>query len=235
MNVTNKPILFSGEMIRALLDGRKTQTRRVVKEYTIIRLSDRHGFATAGARHLSEKETPGYIYAETKEHQSIIGIPCPYGKPGDLLWVREAMCWHNDWLCYNADKTPIENMKCDKNFRGTVMPSIFMPKIYSRITLLIKDIRVERVQDISEQDAKFEGATLFNDIPMIRSSARPPRWSMENPHNTDQCLSSPYYAFANYWIKLNGQESWDSNPFVWVIEFEVIKQNIDKYLEKRDQ
>ena len=212
-----KPILFSGEMIRALLDGRKTQTRRVIQ--------DRRG------NQPTEFDASGWPLAYFDDADEIDLQICPYGKHGDYLWVREAMCWHNDWLCYNADKTPIENMKCDKNFRGTVMPSIFMPKIYSRITLLIKDIRVERVQDISEQDAKFEGATLFNDIPMIRSSAHPPRWSMENPRNTDQCLSSPYYAFANYWIKLNGQESWDSNPYVWVIEFEVIKQNIDKYLE----
>ena len=84
-----RPILFSGEMVRALLDGRKSQTRRVIKDYTIKRISNRHEFATSGPHQLSMKETPGYAYVEL-ESGALVGLPCPYGQPGDRLYVRHS-------------------------------------------------------------------------------------------------------------------------------------------------
>ena len=186
-----KPILFSGEMVRAILDGRKTQTRRVVKQ-----------------KHIPFVENILNGFLDGKWNQR----PLPYGKPGDLLWVRETWAHNPEWTkpAYRADwKTPDAAIKTmDTKWR----PSIFMPRWASRLTLRVLDVRVERVQEISEADAKAEGVNLAT-------------WELH--HRRDDSISLSIAAieeFKHLWDSINAKRgySWDSNPWVWVVEFEAV-------------
>ena len=192
--MTEHPILFSGPMVRAILEGRKTQTRRVLKPQPnevgavgIISLPDQLGDSNL-------------FYFESKSGK--IGlfkppfIKCPYGAPGDSLWVRET--WHPRGE-YRA--TPWENA----NGRAIWKPSIHMPKWASRITLEITEIRVERLQDISEEDAIAEGSQI--------PCAQLPK-SCQQGTMTERCQ------FSKIWETINGKKyPWSRNPWVWVIEF----------------
>lgn len=174
------PILFSGEMVRAILDGRKTQTRRVIK-----------------APKWSTHERAGVDYG------------CPCGTAGDMLWGRENFSPCGCSACEAAwpNKTKhnviyqATNQMADLLFR----PSIYMPRWASRITLEITDIRVERVQDITEQDARAEGVGVL--IPTEASW-----WIPDRPYAS---------MFRNLWESINLKRGygWDSNPWVWVIKF----------------
>lgn len=182
-----RPILFSGEMVRAILDGRKTQTRRVMmpQPNPITGTPVRGKVYTSGW--FEDGPAPDYVYKL-----------CPYGQTGDRLWVRET------W----ADCDPIR-FRADL-FRGlwkdndqVWKPSIFMPRWASRITLEVLRVRVERVQDISEVDAKAEGVDLSCG-PMVHSDY-------------------PNYkrTYHQLWDSINVKRGypWASNPWVWVIEF----------------
>lgn len=165
---------------------------------------------------------------------------CPHGVTGDRLWVRER------WCLANPEFYPLDNQAMDGRPRGPLWPdgspqvayyaatdsdvegssgrspwkpNIHMPRWASRIMLEVTGVRVERLQSISNDDAIAEGARRFADIPDPNPYGRGNRWSMESPTSTDQCLGSPQSAFGNLWIKFNGQESWDVNPWVWVVEF----------------
>lgn len=202
--MTEHPILFSGEMVRAILAGHKTQTRRIVKPQpgcewyptvshyhpTII---DRHGDEQPGAE----------IYGAADERE---GRKFPYGKPGDRLWVRET--WVSGWMVNpNADWDVVKSGKAADvmyladaphyvGYKIKWRPSIFMRRAASRITLEVTAVRVERVQDISQDDAIAEGlpCTVF-----ARSE------------------------FVKLWETINGKRApWASNPWVWVIEFQKI-------------
>lgn len=245
--MTERPILFSGAMVRAILDGRKTQTRRVVKlpwkveseiggrPFRIHR--DQCGVDDCDFRHTDDPrddetlDCGGYeLDLEGRAARSL------YGAPGDRLWVRET--WglppsydpkkHGDLksmprigpVCFAADYTTPDGALRPAWDGGKWRPSIHMPRWASRLTLEVTWVRVERLQAISEEDAKAEGARHFPDLPVGPiGHYSPPRWSMEAPENTDQCLGSPRWAFANLWQKLNGAGSWDANPWVWVITF----------------
>lgn len=159
------PILFSGPMVRAILDGRKTQTRRIYK----------HRNSCTG-----------------------VSEPCPYGGPGDEIWVRET--WKYCWKCghtnYAADcNKPRQCRSCDASL-GKWKPSIHMFKFCSRISLEILSVRPERLQDITHWDAKAEGVECL-------------------PNYT----AAPVDDFRELWDSINGRGSWDSNPWVWRIEF----------------
>jgi hypothetical protein len=219
-----RPILFSAPMVRAILDARKTQTRRLVKKPSVIGIVENGG-------------QPGYQL-------------CPYGAPGDRLWVRET--WQlfdphpdadGDLFVVGADRMargrrapyvgvvndrPIEWTACYRadgelahptHGEARWKPGIHMPRWASRITLEITDVRVERLHDISRDDAIAEGARRFDDIPDPHPYGQGSRWSCEDPPNTEHCLGSPQMAFANLWSRINGAESWDANPWVWVVSF----------------
>lgn len=177
-------------MVRAILDGRKTQTRRVVKKIpcacgvwdpTETPAIDERG-------HYMEGHS-GVWWCECCLSDP---IKCPYGKPGDRLWVRET--WGrldiNGTVEYRADENP--------KSVGVWRPSIHMPRWASRITLEITGIRVERLQDISEDDARAEGVTA---IPLPGGK---------------RCYVAE---FSNLWESINGDGSWNLNPWVWVVEF----------------
>lgn len=212
--VKERPILFSGAMIQAILEGRKTQTRRIIK--------------------LPSWSTQNWDDFEVYENNSVeticastgcsADILCPYGKKGDWFWVRET------WLQSPADgsywyKADNHEEGLAKVYNYRWKPSIHMPRSASRITLEITGIRVEEVQNISEEDAIAEGAKRFDNLPSIHPYGQDPRWSMEEaPPSTDYCLNSARLAFANYWNKLNADRGypWESNPWVWVIEFQKV-------------
>ena len=183
-----RPILFSAPMVNAILEGRKTMTRRVIK----VNCSGR-AKAVGSSRnwHLAD---PDVIQA------------CPYGKVGDALWVRETFrqAWaattYSNGVVYRSDSVKSLGMDEYSN-RHKWKPSIFMPRWASRITLEIEGVRVERLQDISEEDAVSEGA-LPIDV---------------DPLNYGCCV--PVEKFWELWESTNGEGSWELNPWCWVIEF----------------
>ncbi|EPX8764098.1 hypothetical protein ACW2RE_002335 [Yersinia enterocolitica] len=192
--MNEKPILFNAEMVNAILSGRKTQTRRIISEKTL------HLFdvaACAGECHPLE--------LRDDRSQSYYLEFCPLGKSGDQLWVRETfaagLCTEST-LAYRAThKTEDLEEGWGETIKWT--PSIHMPRWASRINLLITGVRVERLQDISEQDARAEGVKAW-------------RGPAEE-------LVGGKLAFFELWDSIYGQkegENWQANPWVWVIEFE---------------
>ena len=200
-----RPILFSAPMVRAILDGRKTQTRRIIKNIGIV-----PGIGEVLNGSDDAKEWPDF---------------CPYGKQGDRLWVRETH-WMDkrDILCavmdldgFAVDAHPAGRNKFVKDFHSLKnnkfwkkRPSIHMPRIVSRILLEITGVRVERLQDISECDAKAEGSYVCDYF---------------GRRLLDQSSNQGCYkwGYRSIWESINGTGSWDLNPFVWVVEFKVLE------------
>lgn len=186
--VKERPILFSTPMVQAILSGRKLQTRRIVKDYM-----------------LQNNEDP-----EIEEFLKVTVLNCPYGKVGDLLWVRETIMNHK-WIGefhYKADK----DNSFIKEMKGWFIPSIHMPKEAARIWLEITDIKVERLKDISEEDAIAEGVERIADG--FKNYAKIPKLI-----STLQCFDKAYYSYLSLWESINGFESSELNPWVWVITF----------------
>lgn len=223
------PILFSGPMVRAILEGRKTQTRRIVKEPTQYNQAIK---ALDGS--CSHKFVKRFGNGVGMAHSG--WVKCPLGKPGDRLWVKETWQyygWTEDgepFIRYAADgKSKLkhvnnddwaeriwdifydlsapENYNIDNHARDRRWrPSIYMPRWASRITLRITGIRVERLQDISDDNARAEG---------IAVPAPPPGGG----------YTLPIPQFRNLWDSIYGKRpgsSWNDNPWVWVVGFERI-------------
>lgn len=208
-----RPIVFTGEMVRAILDGRKSQTRRVVKPQPPQGAS----LVEFGPHdHISEfhRNKLHWFVAEADdlwpcEREDC--ICCPYGQPGDRLWVREAFAYR-----YFTSDDPITEKslvayRADGESQEGVIeftPAIYMPRWVSRITLEITNIRVERVQDISEGDAIAEGIQRSNS-------------------STFNLMGPNRALFSELWDSINDKPgkkcSWEDNPWVWVIEFKKIK------------
>lgn len=194
------PILFTGPMVRAILEGRKTQTRRIVQN---LLWDDDHNLPCMIAED-GPLAFPERFYDGT--------IKCPYGSTGDRLWVREA--WAHiivgnqiDYL-YRADHhTGIEKKNGDQKWK----PSIHMPKVACRLMLEVTSVRVERVQKISEADAIAEGC--------IKLPASGRITDTKGGQYGGQIWTTAREWYSELWGKINGPDSWTSNPFVWVIEF----------------
>lgn len=204
-----RPIIFSAPMVRAILSGAKTQTRRIIKPQPIDSADDPIGAIDVGVFHPTViargEEAPGPEQFGAYTVDGGRSWRCPYGQPGQCrLWVRET--WgalphmmggvQRETLRYRADGEY-------QNERGTWRwrPPIHMPRWASRITLEITDVRVERLQDISEADAKAEGVSMPDGTP-----TPPDFWSYQQE-------------FRHLWEQINGPGSWDANPFVWVVTF----------------
>ena len=231
-----RPILFSGPMVRAILADRKTQTRRVVKtqpgpewneiicgHYVPTKINKRTGEEYPG------EEVFGFADADN-------GWICPYGQPGDRLWVREKwkptglMALHPtrlSKLCGEFAYAADENQK-ERNRLILWRPSIHMPRWASRITLEVTSVRVERVQEISESDAIAEGVE-----PNINSGYVNYLWHGNDDITQKQIDSWPWQysnyhdakgSFSSLWEKINAQRGygWDVNPWVWAVEFKRI-------------
>lgn len=196
--VSVKPILFSVEMVRAILEGRKTQTRRQIKKQPAINL----GWCGTSKKYWSEH--PDDLKTEY--------LKCPYGGIGDILWVRETWNYkgNTQQIAYKANFDKEILFLC-----GKWKPSIFMPKSACRIFLKITDIKVERLQDIREEDAIKEGVNPCTDeLTMIN------RCNNYNNPSTAKWPLVHVVGFKKIWQKINGKESWEQNPFVWVVSFE---------------
>lgn len=209
-----RPILFSASMVRALLEGRKTQTRRIVKaqgpiqpecwDNCVVQLTDGHG------------GRGWYAWDEGYEDEGSFLLKCPYGQPGDRLWVKETWARHTPLalpsyrpkgmppghdLVYRADD--VKGI-----FGGRWTPSLFMPRWASRLTLEITDVRVQRVEDISEADALAEGVTAPEGTPLVYG------------HVTGAWAKR---AFLALFYDINERAPRGSNPWVWALTFKVLK------------
>lgn len=202
MKSTSKPILFSGEMVRAILAGRKTQTRRVVKPQPDSVMNGAPYWNVGGLRLSDGAANP---------------LQCPYGQPGDTLYVKETFrVWSKDGSLYtgrlfNVSEYLKKAFKQEAQYRATSIPdvekgnwrpSIFMPPWLSRLTLKVQAVRVERLQDISEEDARAEGVSE--------------KW-LETAAGREGLVP----VFSTLWNSLNGPGAWDANPWVWVVQFQL--------------
>lgn len=216
--VRERPILFSGPMVRALLDGRKMQTRRVVKCVGGLRRGDRWaGPANPASGRLVYRD--GGAWDDALEFPRAAPIAkCPHGQPGERLWVRETWGYCPEspgGIEYRASWTLDDEQSETRDFNWR--PSIHMPRWASRITLEITGVRVERVQEISEEDAAAEGAFTLDER-LKQDAARTCL-----AEGRESCGPRDY--FRELWGSINGERpgcSWDANPWVWVIEFQRI-------------
>lgn len=223
------PILFSTEMVKAILDGRKTQTRRVIKPQLSSKILG--GVTIQG--YGNEFHFPTYDTEYPVEVRK-----CPYGAHGDLLYVREK--WGVDRIkvgdgyeypnvLYRADSTT-KLIICDEvwdyyekdNFKWR--PSIHMPKAFARIWLRVKDVRVERVQDISQDDAIAEGIDMESEHASLCINIEDAGYDNDLVRG-----SAAFTIFKTLWNSINEKRGygWDTNPWVWVVEFERVEHDFD--------
>ena len=202
--MTVRPILFNTEMVRATLNGLKTETRRVIKNKAL--------------KNIEIAEQLGEIFGIEDSKSKISSYfqkYCPFGAIGDQLFVQETYgskirslggTPHKSFV-YKADN-PNEIAYYDCNGKGYPVrwkPSSRMPRKASRILLEIVNIRVERLHEISDEDAKAEGF----DKSKVDSTKQ------------NNCSHNPVLSFQRHWESIKGKESWKENPWVWVIEFKV--------------
>lgn len=217
MQNKERPILFSTPMVNAINENRKIQTRRKIKfpcNWTPEKVDDWLAIAD--------------FYPKFK---------CPYGNIGDILWVRETFTvlepehceGMSDRFYYKAghhetnEDWRLEAIRDGYPYKWK--PCLFMPREACRLLLKINNIRVERLQDISEEDAIREGITKFgpNHWLIYDKTWDISKVAIEN--GADPITNSPLKSFQSLWTSINGMESWNLNPWVWVIEFEKIKQS----------
>ncbi|KTH39311.1 hypothetical protein [Klebsiella aerogenes] len=209
--IIERGMIFNGEMVRAILDGRKTQTRRPVK----LPVHDKNlGCELAGNELAGELSAGNYLNSA-------------FGKPGDRIWVRETFRVHSRatdvaTLVYKAS---VRNSWTEQTHRVPVSvcnkpatpekwtPSLHMPRLASRILLEITDVRVERLREISQADAEAEGV----------GKLKKGFWKNYQPGWTEFQLTARG-SFATLWKSIYGDESWYADPWVWVIEFKRIEE-----------
>lgn len=224
-----RPILFSAPMVRAILDGTKTQTRRAVKPMHAPTLAP---YAEPGDRLWVREKHRVTAWNE------IGRVRVEYAADGAEDWVDAPMDDYDDWVYRRCEIWERAGAKADVE-SGLMAPppggipwtpSIHMPRWASRITLEVTSVRVERLHDITKDDAIAEGAHAV-DGP-IGPWGNGPRWSMERPHPVEalgreeghkHCLGTPQMAFANLWNRINGPDSWDANAWVWVVSFQKLE------------
>ena len=217
--IKQRPILFSTPMIQPLQTGLKTQTRRKVKLQPVKRTNIAE---TADCWFWHGTKKQGHLRGfSLAEFTKSLAKYCPYGQIGDILWVRETFLDAEDYACSdynpnNPDSEPRFSFKADcPQDQWDVYqwkPSIHMPYVASRLFLKITDVRVELLQDISDSDAIAEGCEIGAD-----------GFPKEQPHSSGIGWvgwddAREWYSWL--WEEINGPESWDANPFVWVVSFE---------------
>lgn len=230
-----RPILMSAPMVRALLEGRKTQTRRVVKPQP----SD-----DGDIEECQTYPNEFFLWSGGERQPSFL---CPYGKPGDLLWVRETWQLHSKAtdlgkVVYRASEAAshtefhelvpvslIGDMK-PKPFQEGWRSSLHMPRWASRLTLELTEVRVERLQEISEANAIAEG------IEPVHTGAGE-LCGYANYQYLGEGIGyfadDPIKSYASLWESINGPGSWEVNPWVWALTFRVHHQNVDAFLKAR--
>lgn len=199
-----RPLLFSAPMVRALLAGTKTQTRRIVKPQPPT-YKPRAAWFEPGVMGWAPPEVPSQDWHRVR---------CPYGQPGDRLWVRETFAkidgQTQPWIetDYRATYTHGDRLGDSLGIKKRWTPAIHMPRAASRITLEVTGVRVERLQDISEADARAEGSPCVDEV-TGREVLFP---------DASKCGTFKL-GYRSVWEAINGPGSWDVNPWVWVIEF----------------
>jgi hypothetical protein len=231
-----RPILFRASMVRAILEGRKTQTRRVLKRQPPAK-------ATFAGQYIGGDNHGGFHFCQGDEKDidtwtdaDFPVVHCPYGMRGDRLWVRETHAIMSTdsgtvSVAYR-ERMPVGKTLADTDAGLDVIsvsdptawqwanahidcerwrPSIFMPRWASRITLEISDVRVERLQEISEEDARAEGAAPWHEAELTSTG--------------EHCgeRRAHYAGFADLWQGINGEETWKSNPWVWALTFKKVQ------------
>lgn len=210
-----KPILFSTPMVQAILEGRKKQTRRVVK----LKTANIYSAIIGGYDNIPFM---GRFWKKREPNNPLIeDVKIPYNV-GDIMWVRET--WQiTDFLhpsdenygyIYKASENGSEWAASDENWKWK--PSIFMPREACRLFLKVTGVRVERLQDISEEDAKAEGINkqFFIDR------------GISTPESMEEFAARGFYkrGFTILWQSINGEKSWNENPWVWVYDFEKVER-----------
>jgi hypothetical protein len=221
--ITELPILFQTEMVQANLEDRKNQTRRtrgldVPADLVFDKIEYSPGHWPKKDWHFKKKlfDINGQDFYET-----VADFNCPYGKPGDLLWVKETYL-KIPYTCGGQKGFKIAFPdKCSPGVleRLPLKPSIHMPKDASRLWLMVEDIRPEWLQDITMEDAKAEGIEVIK-VPNVPQDVVPYKDYL-NPNNYYQ---RPDYSFQSLWISINGSASWNSNPFVWRIKYRILSK-----------
>lgn len=236
-----RPILFNTDMVKAILAGQKTQTRRAVNADMAANFDEPRG---------TEDVLAGYPFVETEGGYVSALKLCPFGQPGDLLYVREA--WRpavSDVACTNEYRADGAHIKIDDTEIDASIwlsyrkpeeqypdmappkwrPSIHMPRWASRLTLEITDVRVERLQEISEEDARAEGIQSKPGIVVIDGKQTPSPVYFAGELYPE---ISPSVAFRSLWQSI--YSNWSDNPWVWVAEFKVHHCNVDALLRERE-
>lgn len=220
-----RPILFQGAMVRALLDDSKTQTRRVVKTKYEFEVFDNE------SGHPWPHVAPYCDFLDDQE------MRCPYGYPGDRLWVRETFFAYGRWETRYSEKKRRDEwhfidmtVECDRAYQYAAdnpdvplakgrsampgwwtRPAIFMPRPASRTLLDMAAVRVERLQDISYEDALAEGIERVGQTSYFRR--------YPGPASTTDCVWTSTASYRSLWESINGADSWAANPWVWAVEF----------------
>lgn len=220
--VKERPILFSAPMVRAILEGRKTVTRRAV----------RAGFNPDDLEGTLSASECRKLYRELPQHFGASYF-CPYGQPGDRLWVRETFIdlrgtgvEHRpnpdgplQRYAYAADCRPGSHSdEARKDFGLKYKPSIHMPRAACRILLEITEVRVERLQD-GEGETAFESRYIAEGINRIHQGDGAHAFHPFKSEPGPGSWTDPFDAWRELWVGINGAESWNSNPWVWVVEF----------------
>lgn len=215
--IKERPILFSGAMVKGVLADIKTQTRRVLndKAWNVDREFDDVGW-------------PLWCNPESGQFEPCI---CPYGRVGDQLWVREAHSFcsqldnvrakqmsEGEPVYYHADGAT-RTRACSMIEVGKKRPSIFMPRWASRIQLEVSGVRVERLQDISNEDAMAEGIVRFEPGRYCHIGAIVKDQDDNLLVDFEYVDSTAFGAFRKLWESINGTESWCENPWVWAVDF----------------
>jgi hypothetical protein len=212
---TERPILFSAPMVRALLAGTKTQTRRA------LRVQPPPGTFQVSTWHHPDPRPHFFAWQELPHETAMIADdwahPCPYGAPGDRLLVREA--WRTDPQFDYLPPRDLDPSVAPVQYEagphadvlgGKLRPSMFMPRWACRLVLTLESVRVERLNDISEADALAEGVT-----PMWEPGCSGRLMEAFNGFSFRPAAS----AYADLWEQINGPGSWSANPWVWVLAF----------------
>lgn len=217
--MTERPILFSTPMVQATATGIKTHTRRT-RGLEMINRAPNEYMRSSPVLFDSKNRVAAVVFMH-----SFIGnvhAVCPYGVPGDILWVRESWCepilhdgFESDYY-YKADNIGVTDVR-HSYISGKWKPSIHMPKLACRYHLVIKNILCERLKNISPEDCVREGI-----LPIDQYAADIMRnGKLYKDYTGKQRGLSPVNSFFSLWASINGQESLDHNPWVWVIEFEL--------------
>jgi hypothetical protein len=237
--VTERPIIFSAPMVNAILAGKKNVTRRIVK-FPLRRLvaKDQAGPEAhyAGGMQQESSDSPPQLDLQSHFAEGAAGL-CPYGQPGTTLWLKEAFYafgrWEmhsnkksgrNDWrfkdmtvesgrdYCFSEPANSVKTSRADPAPTWWLRPSLFMPRRASRVDLEVTDIRIERLRDITDEQARAEGFSPMHDgVHMY--------FVNHLPHPSTGMSITAVIAFALYWQRLHGNDSWNENPWVWVVSF----------------